>query len=57
MSTGAKRAKALYERRIAAGQVRIQAWLSKEAREKLDKLVEQTGKSRDELIENLISSM
>lgn len=49
-----ERQRALKQRRVDAGQVQINAWVDGSARDKLDRLVAKTGKSRDEIIQELI---
>ncbi|HEJ7283103.1 TPA: hypothetical protein SMF87_004555 [Serratia marcescens] len=51
---GRARQRALADRRAAAGQRKITSWLGEEARNKLDVLVAKTGKTRDQVIEDLI---
>lgn len=49
-----ERQRALAQRRKDAGQVKISAWVASDARDRLDLLVAKTGKSRDEIIQELI---
>jgi len=51
---GRERQRALAQRRKDAGQVQVKAWVSGSARDKLDRLVAKTGRSRDEIIQELI---
>lgn len=51
---GRARQRALAERRAVAGQRKVTAWLGESARNRLDVLVAQTGKTRDQVIEDLI---
>lgn len=53
-SQARERQRALAQRRKDAGQVKLSAWVSGDARDRLDRLVAKTGKSRDEIIQELI---
>lgn len=43
-----------YADRVAAGQRRLEVWLSAETAAKLDELVESSGYTRPELLESMI---